>query len=367
MKTDNAGWIGIVFFAGLTLYLVTVVCHQAVATPAKYNQTLWEHKDLKFLDPWGDSDSNGRDAVAVYSKSDINFFYFRVDILDLTNESDIDLYLAIDYKDGGNTKLINGNSDLSSDIQWDLLVALNNKTEHKVLDSSYVDHPEYFNNSDYQSELDFTEFSISRDALVDWDGSPFTVQVIAIPHSSTYISDKTSPAATDASTGRAKLVLVFGNMFIGYGPHAISWYDGFAMDSANRKGERRGLRYLLDAVEKYGIPLTTVDAQLEILLGLEYLGINDRLRGMAGKDLLDIVDTLSYAFFMPWQPEDVDTRAINRAKTARQAIGIPLSEIFYPYEAMLTAGDLNTIKKAGYKAIFGIDRYRYWLDDWITD
>ena len=244
---------------------------------------------------------------------------------------------------------------------------MKNKTEHRALDSFYLDHPEYFNSSDHQSELDFIEFSISRNALSDWNGTPFTVQVIVTAHNAISVSDKTPPVATDASAGRAKLVMVFGNMFIGYGPHAISWYDGFAMDSANRRGERRGLRYLLDAVEKYGIPLTTVDAGLEILPGLEYLGINDRLRGMAGKDLLDIVDTLSYAFFMPWQPEDVDIRAINRIKTARQAISIPLSKIFYPYEAMLTAGDLNTIKKTGYKAIFGIDRYRYWLDDWITD
>jgi len=367
VKANTTFLIGMALLVGLTLFQITVVNHQAAAAPARNNQPLWEYQDLKCLDPWGDSDSNDRDAVAVYSKSDTNFFYFRVDLLDLTNESNIDLYCAIDCRDGGNTSLINGNSVLSSDIQWDVLMALNNKTGHKVLDSSYVDHPEYFNDSDYQSELDFIEFSIKKNALADWDGKPFTVQMIVTTHDTTSISDKTSPVSTDASTGRSKLVMVFGNMFIGYGPHAISWYDGFSMDSANRKGERRGLRYLLDAVEKYGIPLTTTDVRLEILPGLEYLGINDRLRDMSGKDLLDILDTLSYAFFMPWQPEDVDTRAINRAKNARTALSIPLSDVFYPYEAMLTAGDLNAIKKAGYKAIFGIDRYRYWLDGWITD
>ena len=154
VKANTTFLIGMAFFVGLTLCQITVFNHQAVASPARNNQPLWEYQDLKYIDPWGDSDSNDRDAVAVYSKSDTNFFYFRVDLLDLTDESNIDLYCAIDYKDGGNTNLISGNSNISSDIQWDVLVVLNNKTGHKVLDSSYVDHPEYFNDSDYQSELE---------------------------------------------------------------------------------------------------------------------------------------------------------------------------------------------------------------------
>ncbi len=356
--------IGLAFFAGLTLYLTAVVDHEAVAVPATNDQPFWKYQDLKSLDPWGDSDSDARDAVAVYVKEDVDFFYFRVDLLDLGNDSSVDLYFAIDYKTGGNTQLVNGKQSFVSDIAWDLLVVLDDAANQNIFDSAYIAHPEYFNQSSYRSELDYVEFSIARNAMVDWDGSPFTVQVMVAADGQFEIADKTP---TDAISGRAKLVMVFGNMFSGYGPHSISWYDGFALDEANRIGERRGLRYLLDAVEEYGIPLTTLDARLEILPGLEYLGINDRLREMVNRGLLEIVDTLSYGYFMPWQPEDVDAVAIDRAKQARQALGLPLSEVFYPYEAMLKVGDLQAISDAGYLAVFGLDRYRYWLDDWIMD
>ena len=72
------------------------------------------------------------------------------------------------------------------------------------------------------------EFSILKTALTGWDGKPFKVQAFVTDSGSTSILDKTTTTTTDATTGRAKLVLVFGNMFAAYGPHAVSWYDGFA-------------------------------------------------------------------------------------------------------------------------------------------
>ena len=71
LKANTTGFIKIALLAGLTLYQIALVDHRASAAPASNNQPLWEYQDLKCLDPWGDSDSNVRDAVAVYSKSDM--------------------------------------------------------------------------------------------------------------------------------------------------------------------------------------------------------------------------------------------------------------------------------------------------------
>ena len=62
----------------------------------------WQYEHLKSLDPWGDSDGDTRDAVAVYVKEDTNVFHFRIDLMDLRSDSSLNVYFAIDYKTGGN-------------------------------------------------------------------------------------------------------------------------------------------------------------------------------------------------------------------------------------------------------------------------
>jgi len=343
-------------------YTLTIASGQGGTT-----DLFWNYADLKSLDPWGDGDSDARDAVAVYVKEQTDDLHFRLDLLDLGVDTSADLYFAIDYKAGGNTALISGNPTFASDIEWDLLVKLDDPSQQNVWDTSYTDHPSYFNQSSYQQALDYVEFSIAKSALSGWTGGPFDLQVIVAAQGQTQIADKTAVTATTASTGRAKLVLVMANMFIAYGPHGISWYDGFSLDAARQPGERRGTRYFLDAVENYGIPITTIDLQLDKLPGLEYLHINHRLRELAQHGVLEIADTLSYGYFMPCQPQDVDSQAIAKTKQARQDLELPLSDVFYPYEGMLTYGDLATIKDAGYPALFAVGRYGYWLGDWITD
>ena len=70
-------------------------------------------------------------------------------------------------------------------------------------------------------------------------------------------------------------------------------------------------------------------------------------------------------FNMIWQPDDVNAKALETTQASRAAMGIAGSNILYPYEGTLKAGDLATIKAAGYDAIFALDRYRYWLEDWL--
>lgn len=359
-------WVTASFFILLILSVYLPSSYAPGKATSASHEGWWKYEDLVFLDSWGDSDSDARDIVAVYVKEESGEFYFRVDLLDLLSNSSLNVYLAVDYKDGGNTELAKDRLDLTSDISWDLLVVIYNSNRHAVFDADYVDHPTYLNHSKCESELDYIEFSILKEALAGWDGKPFKVQTFVTDSSSTTIVDKTASAATDATTGRAKLIITFGNMFAGYGPHAISWYDGFALGSEIRSGVRRGLKYLLDAMEKYELPLTTNDLRVDVLAAVEDLHVSDRLRDLANRKLFEALDTLTYGYFMPWQPKDVDARAISMARQYREALGLLQSKVFYPYEAMLTVEDLATIKEAGYEAIYGLDRYGYWFG-WITD
>ncbi|MBF8267014.1 MAG: FlgD ig protein [Dehalococcoidia bacterium] len=326
----------------------------------------WKYEDVKALDPWGDSENDARDLVAVYFKQTGVFVYFRVDLLDMQDESRPNLYLAVDYKPGGERALRKGDQTLAADIPWDLLLSLSEAGQQSALDADYADHPAYFARVTADTQLDYVEFALSPEALSGWDGKPFDVQALVTDGGSTSVIDKTVPASTEAAAGRGKLVLEFGNMFAGYGPHAVSWYDGYAFPHPERPEERTGLKYLLDAIETYELPLTTNDMRLDVLAANDYLGINDRLRSLAQRGLFDPLPTLTYGYFMPWQPADVDAVAFGMARQAWEEFGLPQGQVFYPYEAMLTAGDLEGIKQAGYSAVFALDRYGYWFG-WIND
>ena len=327
----------------------------------------WNSTDVRCLDPWGDSDSDTRDIVALYERHDAGTLWLRVDMMDLRSAGQGDLYIALDFATGGNTALIEGMSGFVSDIAWDLLAVAYPSGSWKVLNATYADHPAHLAWVGLSLSLDYVEVGIRREALPGWDGSPFDIQAVLALPGSTASADRTAVARTDASVGRGKLVMTFGNMFAGYGPHAISWYDGYALDPGTRPGERRGLRYLLDGCELYGLPLTVMDLRPEVLPANDFLGIGARLKDMASRGLLEAVEVPTYGYSMPFQPSDVDARAISIAQDMRDAFGLPRSPVFAPYEGMVTAGDLEAIRAAGYPAMYAIDRYGYWfgwVDDW---
>jgi hypothetical protein len=369
-KTALSRWMVLSLLMGILGIVVVALSPFTKASTIQGNNTadwkFWRYENLKALDPWGDSDGDARDVVAVYMKEEADAIHFRIDLMDLRSDSSLNVYFAIDYKANGNTELAKGNQNFVSDIAWDLLFVLDDSSQQAVFDTAYVDHLEYLTHAAVENQLDFVEFSIRKTAFAGWDGKPFQVQAVVTRNDSTSISDKTAPVATNATTGRAKLILNFGNMLTSRSPGSISWYDGFAERAEERPGERRGYKYFLDALEKYELPLTIGDLQINNLPGIDYLRTADRLRDLANRGLLDGPCTGFYGHFMPWQPDDVDVLAIQLAQNYREAFGFPEHKVYLPYEATLTVGDLEVIRQAGYSAISAVDRYGYWFGwgDW---
>src|SRR3989339_807392 len=336
-----------------------------VSNDSVYDWTYWKKENLKSLDSWGDSDGDVRDLIAVYEKEVGDTISFRIDLMDLNTDSGLNIYFAIDYKPGGNRELIRGNQSFVTEVVWDLLYVMYDTVTQAVFDTDFNDHPEYLTHMALDNQLDFLEFSVSKMAFAGWNAKPFQMQVIVTRKNSASISDKTTPVFNDSSCGRAKLVLAFGNMFYAIGPQGISKYDGFGFDPEARPGERRGDKYLFDAVEKYSLPLTIVDLRPDVMAGNEYLPVNDRMRKLTDAGLFDAPGSLSYGHFMPWQPDDVNALAIQLAREIRQKFGLHDSPVFAPYEGMLRVGDLEAIRQAGYSAVYS-GQYGYWFG-WITD
>lgn len=327
----------------------------------------WAYSDLKILNAWGGTNNTATDIVAMYYKADASALSFRVDVLDMLANSSVDLYIAVDYAAGGVQPLLPGASGFAADIPWNLLLSLSSESSPTIVDSTYSGVPGAVLNYSVDTRLDYFAVSISRAAMKGWDGSPFTMQGLTAVGGSRQISDSTHPVLTTATTGRAKLVAAFGNMFSGYGPDSLSWYNGYALDSSTRPGELRGTKYLLDAFQNNGLPLVSIDGRLDVLPGLEALGISDRIRNMTATGLLQLAGVATYGYQMAWQPNDVNLHALTMTRTIRDSFGLPQSQTFVPYEGEVRLENLGTIKSTGYSAIYAGDRYGYWFGGWITD
>ncbi|MBN2000695.1 hypothetical protein JW935_24310 [candidate division KSB1 bacterium] len=323
----------------------------------------WDNTTLKSLDPWGDTKYKSFDILATYYRQNSDSCFFRIDFLDLDQDTIPAVILLIDNEPGGETQVQLDNNTISTDIQWDYLIRMTGEGYGQLLNFLNQDKSDSLWDISFDTQLDFLRAVVSA-KMFDTAENGLTMQ--ALTYREDTVIDKTLVFTTQDTAGRAKLVLSFMNAFIGYGPHAVSWYDGYAQQYKNRPRTRGGFRYLLDAVEKYRLPLTVNDLRIEQLPGNEYLGINERLIQLWKNKLLDPLSTLNYGHFMCWQSDRVDDKAINIMRDLRNNMELFVSDVFYPYETMIRYNDLDVIKNAGFKAIYGLDRYPYWFGP-VTD
>jgi len=331
----------------------------------------WQTEDVKGLDPWGDSASDDTDIIAIYQREMNGNFEFRLDILNFEDDELDPIYFAVDFLEGGSSQISPGSS-LAFEIEWDLLVSVVGG-EFRLYDAEFTEISDQLFPTEINRQLDFVFFAIPESAFAGWDGSPFQIQALLLNSGISAVLDRTAPIATDSATGRAKLVPTYLNVFFSQSPWtAASLYDGFnPIDipgrENEREGDRRGGRYMLDATERYEIPITINDVLIGALPAEEYIRILERFRFLANKRLLDLNMTFEYGHFMPWQPDDVDAKAIDITLEIRERLDLPDSNVFWPYEGLLTPGDIKVIKDAGFEAIYGDTRARDSFFGWIEN
>ncbi len=326
----------------------------------------WDYSDLKGLDMWGDCTEACTDLIAVYGTRTAEGLAFRADVMNLTPETQDLLFIAVDFTERGRQNYTQQNPAITGDLSWDLLIRFSLNGTSTLLDTNFQELTQTILDANLDSRLDFVSMEIDSSCFPDPNGN-WQIQAATLNKDGNILLDKTKVFSSQDSTGRGKLVLTVSNVFTGYGPHAVSWYDGFAIRPNERPGDRRGFKYLLDSFENHHVPMVLGDMRIETFPANEYLEINQRIRRLNQDGLCDPLSTLTYGHFMCWQPDDVNDKALEMMTGLRANLDLPGSDVFFPYESMLTAGDINTIADAGYSAIYGLDQYRYWfgwLDDW---
>jgi hypothetical protein len=324
---------------------------------------------------WGESHGGGTldvglDIVALYSQLENGELRLRIDLLDAPEGLSGDLYVAFGTENGTDQFTADG-LNLETDFQWDRVVRWSSEGAVAI----WAKSGRLSENSVsglYNPCLDFLELSLPASVVPQYSEAPTRVRAFRVANNT--VVDSTPVG--EYFQGQAKLVLNLGNALTATGPGAEGNYHGdqefedlcLEPDSEGSRTREGGARYLLEAIEKYKVPVVLPDVQMEMLPGLEYLGANDPLRDLEPQGLVDLPDNLSFGYFMPWQHQDVDEKAIQMmTEIRRDLLGLsdeqPRKRVFYAAENLLKVEDLRTLAEQGYRGILGGEYYAEWFND----
>jgi len=183
----------------------------------------WKADDLRGLDPQGDAvdvdpgDGHywSRDIIAAYSRMENGTLYFKVDYFDLAlnaENGNLDTYILIDCKSGGNGSIYPDSISGTPMVQWDFVICVYDAAGNSTLKTSIDLGKANYLGEYFRSDLDGMECGISTQALHDagWDGSSaINFEVMTVKDSNTTRADTTGSLNTGTTeTKRAKYAAI---------------------------------------------------------------------------------------------------------------------------------------------------------------
>lgn len=241
------------------------VSHPPVLTRA------WNYTDLRALDAV-DAVEPGQDLLAAYLRTTPNDLQLRLDFLDLDDQPQYDLWVAVDTGNTGESRLPNG---IETEINWDILLLIPASGRIEALEWNTQKQAAYpLANSGVwvlrNLEQDYLLINISRVALTRIS-SHSKIQVgITVP-GTLQIADKFAPFTIESPPPAIPPTLIaFWNCLPAYTPsQALRRWDGA---HTGPLGGRHGLANLLRAARNHQMPLLLLDLNTPVALSaLEFI------------------------------------------------------------------------------------------------
>lgn len=283
----------------LLLFFLLASCAPA---PTPRPSDPWTAADLRILDPAGDAYTVPTDILAIYTRTTTADVEIRIDLLDINFD---DFYIvSIELFDEGQfaqlplvIKIYSPNGSTTARQASDL------PYQARVVRDPW---------------LDTILVRINRTFI----SGNYTVHVVSLAFEPGYdASDTTLFASSDAAppTASAPLLLAFTDTFPAASPaQALRRWDG-AHTGPN--GGRHGLRHLLEAARRNGVPLALLDLQDPVSLAvLDSFGGLDMIREMTDAGLL-ILPEVAWA-----EPAEA---ALEASRRAVETFDLPASPFAY--------------------------------------
>ena len=302
----------------------------------------WEYADLLELSPYTQV-APELDFIAAYSRLANSDLQIRIDHLDLTFESALDIYIVIDAKPGGTYELpIEG----VAEIAWDTLLVLPASGKPLALvpissneganliesEDKFIINPDLIPRIVRIPWHDYTVVSINRSKLPEIKYG-FTFQAFSTRENSLVVADEIGPVRFDSTPpGRAPILLAFWNTFPAYTPaQSLRRWDGA---HTGPFGERHGLSILLNNVHQFRIPVHLLDLRNPTSLSaIDFSGGMPLVQELVSDKLLILPDMIpgspSYPLFPIGLPEWVTSYFLEYLKISTENFLLPQSLILY--------------------------------------
>jgi len=338
----------ILIFISLCIAGIFVACSPAEETALDAS---WEYVDLRILSTYGNTKPES-DLIAAYTRFAGSDLQIRLDLLDLTFESDADIYIALDTGPGGTPLLPITDT---ADIEWDTLLVIPASGNPKALTPGSQDtdlyeqtiHPDFEIRHDLTPRVvrlpwqDYILVSVNRTTLPE---SPlgFSLQAFTTSKDSEFVEDKLGPFGSHAlPPSPAPVVLAFWNTFPAYTPaQALRRWDGA---HTGPFGERHGLSILLENVQKNSVPVVLLDLREPAALSaLDYSGALHLIQELISEKLLVLPDLLpgspTFALFPKGLSDGAPDQYLQNLKEVSNNFDLSSSNILY---SPLQLGDIN--------------------------
>jgi hypothetical protein len=296
--------------------------------------TGWVYVDLCALKKY-QAVNRSTDLVALYIRSRGSQVQIRLDFLDLQAEDQLDIYVNLDIDRDGNPA-----SQLLPEEarrQWKYQLVVPAEGEPYALDTSRKRVKGMLVRASRDDLLDEVVLTLRRRDLPR-DLSQITILAYSFLLGSNDTGISIGPNSLGGSQpGQAKLLLAFWNTLTADTPaQALRGWDGA---HAGPLGQRHGLRMLLQAAEKYRIPLALLDLKKpRNLAALDLVGGSAWVKTLAEKGLLLLPDN---AWGDPYL-----TVGLQSSRRAADAFGFEASPWLF--------GALRTAVPAGYSWAFAV-------------
>ena len=284
------------------IILLALLLSACSRRPPQSHTNRWTYADLRLLSAPNVPEPTS-DLIAVYTRVTEADLQIRLDFLDLTFETDYDLYLALDTQPGGTESLP---LDASPGLAWDALICLPAAGAPQLLTYDPLtglseENPQLLPRIVRDPWNDFVVVSLNRNlilprqgdgAIVELPPHRFAVQAFLTRAGSPLVVDQLGPVRSDdLAPPPAELLLAFWNTFPAYTPaQALRRWDGA---HTGPFGGRHGLGALLAAARHAGVPVALLDLKSpRALSALDYIGALPRIRNMQSQHLLILPEAL---------------------------------------------------------------------------
>jgi hypothetical protein len=311
----------------------------------------WQYIDFRLFDP-PDSILATADILGVYlyqpsNKEDRADIYIRLDMLDVKDVPDMDIYLAIDSQPGGSISLP---IQATADIAWDWLIIISAGGSIEVLNSSGSNPNPLSVTILRDSLLETIEAQINLVAM-DSKSLSVKVQCFTTMPGDTTVQDSTSVADIwQLPPPRLNVLIAFWNSFPAFTPaQSLRRWDGA---HTGPLGGHHGLLNLLTTAKNHQVPIFLLDINNPVsLTALDYLKSNSLLKELQDEGILGLPDVGSvYPAKKPYLlPDELLVKILNHSQELRENFGFAPTHSLYSY---LTTDQLNLTTVEPYDIIF---------------